>query len=62
MITRTITQSVYYPVSEKRADAIRGSGRIRYVRSLFVVMRDCPTKVNCSSHNHQRTGAYGLDY
>ena len=49
MITRTTTQSVYYPVSEKRADAIGGSGRIRYVRGLFVVTRDCPTKVNCSS-------------
>jgi hypothetical protein len=37
MITRTKNQSVYYPVIGSRADAIRGSGRIRYIRGLVVV-------------------------
>jgi hypothetical protein len=37
MMIRTKTESVYYPVSKQRADLIRGSGRIRYVRGLVVV-------------------------
>ena len=37
MIIRTKNQSVYYPVMGPRADAIRGSGRIRYVRGLVIV-------------------------
>ena len=36
MMIRTKTESVYYPVSKQRADLIRGSGRIRYVRGLVV--------------------------
>ena len=37
MIIRTKTKSVYYPVSKQRADLIRGSGRIRYVRALVLL-------------------------
>jgi hypothetical protein len=37
MIVRTKTQSVYYPVSGRRIDAICGSGRILYCRGLVVV-------------------------
>ena len=37
MIVRTKTQSVYYPVTGRRADAICGSGRILYFRGLVIV-------------------------
>lgn len=37
MIVRTKTQSVYYPVSGRRVDAICGSGRILYFRGLVLV-------------------------
>ena len=37
MIVRSKTQSVYYPVTGRRADAICGSSRILYFRGLVVV-------------------------
>jgi hypothetical protein len=37
MIVRTKTQSVYYPISGRRVDAICGSGRVLYLRGLVVV-------------------------
>jgi hypothetical protein len=34
MMIRTTAKSVYYPVSGRRAEAIRGSARVRYLRGF----------------------------
>ena len=41
MMIRTTAKSIYYPVSGRRAEAIRGSARIRYVRGSLVVNAKC---------------------
>ena len=41
MMIRTTAKSVYYPVSGRRAEAIRGSARIRYVRGSLLVNAKC---------------------
>jgi hypothetical protein len=41
---RTTAKSVYYPISGQRAEVIRGSVRVRYVRgSLLVIAKYFPT-------------------
>jgi hypothetical protein len=37
MIICTTAKSVYYPVSRQRAEVIRGSARVRYVRGSLLV-------------------------
>ena len=41
MMIRTTGKSVYYPVSDQRAEVIRGSRRIRYVRGSLLVNAKC---------------------
>jgi hypothetical protein len=41
MMIRTTAKSVYYPVSGRRAEAIRGSARVRYVRGSLLVNAKC---------------------
>jgi hypothetical protein len=36
MMIRTTERSVYYPIPEKRTDALRGRWRARYVRGLLL--------------------------
>jgi hypothetical protein len=44
MMIRTTAKSVYYPISGHRAEVIRGSARVRYVRgSLLVIAKYFPT-------------------
>jgi hypothetical protein len=37
MMIRTTAKSVYYPISDQRAEVIRGSARVRYVRCPLLV-------------------------
>jgi hypothetical protein len=37
MMIRTTAKSVYYPISGQRAEVIRGSARVRYVRGSLLV-------------------------
>jgi hypothetical protein len=41
MMIRTKAKSVYYPVSGRRAEAICGSARVRYVRGSLLVNAKC---------------------
>jgi hypothetical protein len=41
MMIRMTAKSVYYPVSGRRAEVIRGSARVRYVRGSLLVNAKC---------------------
>ena len=41
MMICTTAKSVYYPVSGQRAEVIRGSARVRYIRGSLLVNAKC---------------------